>query len=109
MVNYHQMVECRKNVDGNQALEKHEKLLHAHGIVPPPPLSSLSHSGRCLSTEQQYDELCAVLLLSAKEAGCDAWELDVGASCEQRNTKAMRLWELCNSLMLSALVARISL
>ena len=73
------------------------------------PALSSSFRRRRISKEQQYEELCAALLLTAKEAGRDASsELDVG-DWEQRNTRAKRLWELSNSLMLSALVARISL
>lgn len=77
-----------------------------------PPSSSPSSDRRIarrISKEQHYEELCAALLLTAKEAGRDnVFELDIG-TCEQRNTRAKQLWELCNSLMLSALVARISL
>jgi hypothetical protein len=73
-----------------------------------PPTSSARRIGRRISKEQHYEELCAALLLTAKEAGRDVLELDMGV-CEQRNTRAKQLWELCNSLMLSALVARISL
>ena len=58
--------------------------------------------------EEHYEELCAALLLTAKEASHDHGMFDMGA-CEQRNTRAKQLWELCNSLMLSALVARVSL
>lgn len=58
--------------------------------------------------EQLYEELCAALLLTAKEASRDHGMFDMGA-CAQRNTRAKQLWELCNSLMLSALVARVSL
>jgi len=78
-----------------------------------PPSSSPSSDRRIarrISKEQHYEELCAALLLTAKEAGRDTvLEFDIGRACEQRNTRAKQLWELCNSLMLSALVARVSL